>query len=132
MLLLDTSGLLCYLHKNEPQHKKAVQLLNQANQSLTHSYVFAELIALAQVRRFPRLPTLNFINDLLENPDIEVIWVDESLNRKAITLLMARKDKTYSLCDAVSFILMQNHGITEALTTDRHFEQEGFQRLLIN
>ncbi|NBD15196.1 MAG: PIN domain-containing protein [Cyanobacteria bacterium] len=132
MLLLDTSGLLCYLHKNEPQHKKAVQLLNQANQSLTHSYVFAELIALAQVRRFPRLPTLNFMNDLLENPDIEVIWVDESLNRKAITLLMARRDKTYSLCDAVSFILMQNHGITEALTTDRHFEQEGFQGLLIN
>lgn len=132
MLLLDTSGLLCYLHKNEPQHKKAVQLLNQANQSLTHSYIFAELIALAQVRRFPRLPTLNFINDLLENPDIEVIWVDESLNRKAITLLMARRDKTYSLCDAVSFILMQNHGITEALTTDHHFEQEGFQRLLIN
>jgi predicted nucleic acid-binding protein len=132
VLLLDTSGLLCYLHKNEPQHKKAVQLLNQANQSLTHSYVFAELIALAQVRRFPRLPTLNFMNDLLENPDIEVIWVDESLNRKAITLLMARRDKTYSLCDAVSFILMQNHGITEALTTDRHFEQEGFQGLLIN
>ncbi len=39
-------------------------------------------------------------------------------------------DKTYSLCDAVSFVLMRLEGITEALTTDHHFEQEGFVRLL--
>jgi uncharacterized protein len=45
-------------------------------------------------------------------------------------LLVARQDKTYSLCDAVSFVLMRQRSITEALTTDRHFEQEGFIRLL--
>ena len=39
-------------------------------------------------------------------------------------------DKTYSLCDAVSFVLMRGRGMTDALTTDRHFEQEGFRRLL--
>jgi len=130
VLLLDTSGLLCYLHKSEPQHQEAVQFLDSATRSLTHSYVLAELIALAQVRRFPRIPTLNFVNDLVDNPDIEVIWVDESLHREAVSLLMARQDKTYSLCDTVSFVLMQQRGITEALTTDRHFEQEGFRRLL--
>ncbi|MEC4985789.1 MAG: PIN domain-containing protein [Oscillatoria sp. PMC 1068.18] len=130
MLLLDTSGLLCYLHKREPQHHEAVQFLDSVSRSLTHSYVLAELIALAQVRRFPRIEILNFVNDLLDNPDIEVIWVDELLHRGAIALLMARQDKTYSLCDAVSFVLMQQRGITEALTTDRHFEQEGFRRLL--
>ena len=41
-----------------------------------------------------------------------------------------RQDKTYSMCDSVSFVLMRQRGITEALTTDRHFEQEGFTRLL--
>jgi len=130
MLLLDTSGLLCYLHQAEPQHEQAVEYFNLTNQSLTHSYVLAELIALAEVRRFPRLPTLNFMNDLLEHPDIEVVWVDELLHCQGMTLLMERVDKTYSLCDAVSFVLMQKRGITEALTTDRHFEQEGFIRLL--
>jgi len=45
-------------------------------------------------------------------------------------LLIAREDKTYSLCDAVSFVLMRQRGMTDALTTDRHFEQEGFVRLL--
>jgi predicted nucleic acid-binding protein len=130
VLLLDTSGLLCYLHQDERQHQQAIQFFNQSNASLTHNYVLAELVALAQIRGFPRIPTLNFINDLLEHPDIEVIWVDESLHRKAVALLMARKDKAYSLCDAVSFVLMQQRDLTEALTTDRHFEQEGFQRLL--
>jgi predicted nucleic acid-binding protein len=45
-------------------------------------------------------------------------------------LLLARQDKTYSLCDAVSFVLMRQRHLTEALTTDHHFEQESFQRLL--
>ena len=46
-MLLDTSGLLCYLHQDEPQHSEAVRLLNGSNlRLLTHSYVLAELIAL--------------------------------------------------------------------------------------
>ena len=45
-------------------------------------------------------------------------------------LLFERQDKTYSLCDAVSFVLMRRRGMTDALTTDQHFEQEGFVRLL--
>jgi predicted nucleic acid-binding protein len=45
-------------------------------------------------------------------------------------LLANRLDKNYSLCDAVSFVLMQTRGLTEALTTDKHFKQEGFIKLL--
>lgn len=129
-MLLDTSGLLCYVYKSEPRHQQAVQILNSASQTLTHSYVLAEFVALALIRRFPRLATLTFVSDLIENPDIEIFWVDESLHREAVKLLMDRQDKTYSLCDAVSFVLMRQYGVSDALTTDHHFEQEGFQRLL--
>jgi uncharacterized protein len=130
-VLLDTSGLLCYLHQTEPQHQKAVRLLNSASKrSLTHSYVLAELIALALIRRFPRPAVLTFTMDLLDNPDIETIWVDEQLHREAMELLIECQDKTYSLCDAVSFVLMRQRGIADALTTDHHFEQESFVKLL--
>lgn len=44
--------------------------------------------------------------------------------------LLAVNGYTYSLCDAASFALMRRLGINEALTTDRHFEQEGFVRLV--
>jgi uncharacterized protein len=129
-MLLDTSGLLCYVYKSEPQHQQAVKVLDASRQNLTHSYVLAEFVALALIRGFPRLETLTFISNLLEHPDIQIIWVDESLHRQATALLMERSDKTYSLCDAVSFILMRQQGISQALTTDRHFVQEGFQRSL--
>jgi predicted nucleic acid-binding protein len=59
-----------------------------------------------------------------------MVWVNEILHREAMDLLLVRQDKTYSLCDAISFVLMRKKGIREALTTDKHFEQEGFTRLL--
>ncbi|MGD1927567.1 MAG: type II toxin-antitoxin system VapC family toxin [Leptolyngbyaceae cyanobacterium] len=92
--------------------------------------MIAEYVALTAARRFPREAALAFVTDLLDAPDIETVWVDEHLHRLAVELLIARQDKTYSLCDAVSFVLMRQRGITAALSTDRHFEQAGFIRLL--
>jgi predicted nucleic acid-binding protein len=129
-MLLDTSGLLCYHHSGEPQHSDAVTFFDATPAKLTHSYVLAEFVALAHTRGLPRQAALTFAADLLDHPDVEVIWVDENLHRSALALLQARLDKTYSLCDAVSFMLMWQEGITDALTTDHHFEQEGFVRLL--
>ena len=85
---------------------------------------------MATARRFPRKETLLFVEDLLNSPDIETVWVDPHLHQLAMELLTQRPDKTYSLCDAVSFIVMRQKSILEALSTDRHFEQEGFIRLL--
>ncbi|MEH2328652.1 type II toxin-antitoxin system VapC family toxin [Nostoc sp.] len=129
-MLLDTSGLLCLHYQTEPLHTEASAAYKRATIRLTHSYIIAEYVALATARRFPRSFVLDFVVDLLDNPDIETVWVDEPLHRTAIDLLMGRKDKTYSLCDALSFVLMRQRRITEALSTDRHFEQEGFIRLL--
>lgn len=129
-MLLDTSGLFCYYHHDEQGHSNAVDLFENASIRVTHDYVLAELLPLCQVRGLNRLGVLAFMADLLDNPEIELIWVDEGLHRAALALLQARRDKSYSLCDAVSFVVMRQYGITEALTTDRHFEQEGFVRLL--
>src|ERR1044072_752776 len=98
-MLLDTSGLLCLHHKAEPYHLQASILYKQAQNLLTHSYVLAEFVALATARRLPRLPALTYIADLLEHPDLEMVWVDEALHREAMTLLFSRQDKIYSLCD---------------------------------
>ena len=120
-MLLDTSGLLCLHHRAELFHEQAREFYQAAPRYVTSNYVLAEYVALATARRFPRQLTLAFVADLLKS-DIEVVWVDEALNDRAITLLLERQDKSYSLCDGVSFVLMRQYGITEALTTDRHFE----------
>ncbi len=129
-MLLDTSGLLCLHHQAEPFHHEACRAYHAAHVRLTHGYVLAEFVALAQARRLPRPAALEFVADLAANPDIETVWPDESLHRKAMALLQARPDKTYSLCDATSFVLMRQRKISDALTTDHHFEQERFRKLL--
>ena len=129
-MLLDTSGLFATHHKDEREHIRAVALFAAAPRLMTHSYVLDEFIALAQARKLPRAPVLAFAQGLLRHPRVEIVWVEESLHQKALDLLARRLDKTYSLCDAVSFVLMRERGLIEALTTDHHFEQEGFRRLL--
>src|SRR5262245_11942763 len=129
-MLLDTSGLFCYHHLAERRSEEARTLFEAAGAKLTHAFVLAEFIALAIARGLPRRDTLPFVAALVDHPEVEVVWVDDALYRRAVRLLEDRLDKDYSLCDAVSFVLMRERGMREALTTDHHFEQEGFRRLL--
>lgn len=120
-MLLDTSGLLCVHHKDESQHPDALTFFQAAPSRLTHSYVLTEFVPLCQVRGLPREAALSFVVDLIDNPLIEMMWVDEILHRASLVFLQARLDKTYSLCDAVSFLLMRQRGVRDALTTDHHY-----------
>lgn len=129
-MLLDTSGLFCYLDARDGFHLAAVAHFDNARLRLTHSYVLAELVALCQARGLGRALALDFVAELTVNPLVDVVWVDQALHARALILLQARPDKSYSLCDAVSFVLMRDRDIANALSTDHHFEQEGFARLL--
>lgn len=129
-MLLDTSGLMCLLNRSERFHTEALSAYRAGNRRMSHSYVVAEFVALAQARAMRRKKALAFAERITTDPTIEFVWVDNALHQQAMELLLSRLDKTYSLCDAVSFVLMRQRGINEALTNDRHFEQEGFVRLL--
>ena len=129
-MLVDTSGWLCILDERDERHRTAVDLFNSSRTLITHSYIIAELVPLCQSRRFSRIRTLNFLDELVSDPTIEILWLDVTLTRQGINLLASREDKRWSLCDAVSFIIMNRYGISDALTTDHHFEQAGFVRLL--
>ena len=129
-MLVDTSGLLCYFDGSEERHQDAVTYFDASRDKVTHNYVLAEFVPLCQSRGLPRAGALSFLNDLTDSPELEVIWVDEELHRLAVSYLRQRLDKRYSLCDVVSFLLMQQRGISEALTTDHHFEQAGLRKLL--
>jgi predicted nucleic acid-binding protein len=129
-MLLDTSGLFSLLDRRDPQHVDATTLLEAAPVCVTHGYVLAELIPLSLSRGVSRQTTIAYCRQLLTARNVIVIWGDGDLHAAALNLLERRLDKTYSLCDAVSFVLMEQGGMIEALTTDHHFEQEGFRRLL--
>jgi predicted nucleic acid-binding protein len=71
-----------------------------------------------------------FVRGLLDDPQTTVVPAGRTLLERAFELYAERPDKDWSLTDCVSFVVMAERGITDALTADHHFEQAGFTALL--
>lgn len=71
-----------------------------------------------------------FVKALREDPTVQVLPADQRSFDAGLDLYERRPDKEWSLTDCISFGVMREHGITQALTTDHHFEQAGFRALL--
>jgi uncharacterized protein len=69
------------------------------------------------------------VQGILSNPLIHVIPQSRASFLSGLDLYAARPDKGYSLTDCISMQTMRREGLTEVLTNDRHFEQEGFRAL---
>ena len=133
-VFVDTSGWASFFLENDRHHAKAVLFLTQWKQQnrriVTTNYVLSELIVLLGSRGQQRSVVLNHIEAIRSDDQVEIVHIDESLDAKAWRFLENRLDKEWSLVDAVSFVVMGDRGMTEALATDHHFEQAGFVRLL--
>ena len=98
---------------------------------MTTSYVMAELVALlTRPMRVPRPEQIRIIETLRMAPWIHILHVDATQDAASWELLTSRPDKAWSLVDCSSFVIMKKYSLFEALTTDHHFEQAGFARLL--
>jgi predicted nucleic acid-binding protein len=69
------------------------------------------------------------VRSLLVDPEIRVIPQSRASFLAGLELYAARPDKGYSLVDCISMQTMREEGLTDVLTNDRHFEQEGFRTL---
>jgi uncharacterized protein len=69
------------------------------------------------------------VQDILQDPGVHVIPQSRDSFLGGLELYRARPDKGYSLTDCISMQTMRREGLTDALTNDRHFEQEGFHAL---
>jgi predicted nucleic acid-binding protein len=132
---IDTAGWASLFIRSEQHYVLARATFDEWRRNgfalVTTNYVLAELVALlTSPLRLPRAQQFQFIDTIRATPYIQVIHIDSEIDAAAWALLKARADKVWSLVDATSFVIMSERGITEALTTDRHFEQAGFIRLL--
>lgn len=94
-------------------------------------YVLAELVALlTRPLRISRPQQIQFLAAIRSAAWVDVVHIDTTLDGLAWNLWQSRPDKEWSLVDCAGFVVMQQRGLTEALTTDHHFEQAGFVRLL--
>ena len=134
-LFIDTFGWANAFVSSETYHSQAQQYILDAWQSqrpfITTSYIIAELVALLQSPlRIPRNTIFQVVDSIKQSEHIQVIHINPEIDAEAWQLCKNRPDKAWSLVDCTSFVVMQQSGLQEALTTDHHFEQAGFLRLL--
>ncbi|HAN76222.1 MAG TPA: nucleic acid-binding protein [Planktothrix sp. UBA8402] len=129
---LDTSYILALEIKNEDAHQQVLQNWTNLAKSkpflVTTTYIFDEIVTFFNSRNL-HYKAVEVGNRLLESPDIELIEVDRTLFNEGWQFFQKYKDKSYSLTDCLSFIVMQEREIVTALTLDHHFLQAGFQIL---
>ncbi len=77
-----------------------------------------------------RMAGIRNVEAILSNLQIEVLFTDREGFFAGFELYRSRPDKGYSLTDCISMTVMRERGITEILSNDVHFSQEGFQSLL--
>jgi uncharacterized protein len=134
-LFIDTSGWASIIVPTEQHHEIATQHFRQAiltqQPILTSNYIITELVTLLQSPlRLPRSAIFTQVDIIRNNVLVQQIHLTPELDQSAWELCKQRSDKAWSLVDCSSFILMQQLKIQMALTTDHHFEQAGFIRLL--
>jgi uncharacterized protein len=70
------------------------------------------------------------LDQLRSDSRVTIVAPTEKFFDVGVALYDKRKDKAWSLTDCISFEIMREHGIRDALTADKHFEQAGFNAML--
>ena len=129
-LFADTFYYLALLSRDDATHERAVEVSRAVlADTVTTAWVLTE-VADALAAPAQRGAFLTLLNSLRADPNVVIIPPSNDLFQRGISLYGERLDKDWSLTDCISFVVMRDHGMAEALTGDHHFEQAGFRILL--
>lgn len=127
----DTSFFIALSHRGDIAHEqaKAALFTTIGTRLITTEWVLVEL-ANAFSKGIGRQRFGSLLRDLRVSPTAEIIPASTELFARGCDLYFSRLDKEWSLTDCISFAVMRDRGLTDALTGDHHFEQAGFRALL--
>ena len=130
---LDAAYAIALSSPGDRYHGKADELAEQMEQEgtrlITTRAVLLEIGNALGKQRY-RADAVTLLEALEADPNVEITSLTEDLFARAFQLYRSRPDKEWGLIDCVSFTVMQEKGITAALTADDHFRQAGFRALL--
>jgi predicted nucleic acid-binding protein len=134
-LFLDASYAIALGSPKDQHHARAVALAQQIEAERTRLVTTRAVVleignALARPRH--RRAAVTLLDALERDSNVDVVPLSEALYQQGWTLYRERPDQEWGLTDCISFALMRERGITEALSADDHFRQAGFRALLID
>lgn len=124
-IFVDTSGIIAAMNSKDQHHQQANEIFSRAAHQkailVITNYIRNETHALLTGRAGRKI-ALRF----LEDQSWAIEWITPEDEEKAIDLLRHYSDKSFSLTDATSFIIMERLKIKHAIAFDQHFYQYGF------
>jgi|SRR6185369_3350988 predicted nucleic acid-binding protein len=132
-VLIDTAAWLALVNTKDELHSQATQTmaeLRHGNYTLvTTEFVLLE-VANALCAAAWRHKAIKLIDGLRAQPKLRIIQADTNILAEGWQLYSNRLDKEWSLTDCISIVVMQKDRIKKAFTSDHHFQQAGFVKLL--
>jgi predicted nucleic acid-binding protein len=126
----DTAYYVALFNPNDAWHSTAMAW----SQTGSRPVVLTEFILVELANSFTRGNArgrfVNLAATLRESPDATIVPATHELFEQGLRLFGERPDKDWSLTDCISFAVMRQRRLTDALTADQHFEQAGFTVLL--
>lgn len=135
MVLADTFYWISLINPRDEWHKQVIEVTKSIAQTLivTTDEVLVEVLAFySKSGTRMRQRTVQLVISIMNNSNIQVVEQTHGSFLSGLDLYESRIDKGYSLTDCISMITMRQLGITEVLTHDKHFTQEGFTILFRN
>ncbi len=132
-VLADAQYFVALINAKDQDHPAALAISQtlQGVTIVTTDEALTEVLAFFSERgRYLREVAAAYVDDLLTDPEIVIRPQSHKTFIDGFALFKARRDKGYSLTDCVSMLAMQDEKLTEVLTADDHFTQEGFVTLL--
>lgn len=124
----DTFYWIALTDTRDAGHQRSAQV---ANAIVTTDEVLSEYLTFfCAASESIRREVAMVVEEILQDPSVRVIPQSRESFLAGLDLYRARPDKGYSLIDCISMQTMRREGLTDALTNNRHFEQEGFRALL--
>ena len=125
----DTSFYLALMRSDDSLHAIAVREAAVDRRIITSEFVILEL-GNACACAADHGDFLDLVEGLRASPRVSIVPLDSRFLNRGVRRMAERADKDWSLTDCISFLIMDDAGLREALTADRHFEQAGFRALL--
>lgn len=123
-VLWDSSAILALLDADDTNHRRAItgvdRIVAEQRPSFVTNYVQAEAHALL-LRRLGR----TVAREWLLTASLPVVRALPAEEDRAKAILATHTDKEWSLCDAISFAVLESRGVRIAFTFDHHFRQYG-------
>jgi predicted nucleic acid-binding protein len=132
-VFLDTNGWLALLNASDSLHSTAsvawAGLVDRGGRVVVTDWVVAET-GNGLARSGAKSHVAAAVELIRSSPKADLVLVSEALLDRALEIYTRRSDKAWGLVDCASFLVMEDNGISQAFTNDRHFEQAGFRNLL--